>query len=1064
MPAATKYVPAPVSRLACLLALLTFLASLPASAQYFGRNKVQWRKHQWSVLQTDNFDVYFYEREREAARDAARMAERAYDRLSRILNHEIEDRVPLILYASHTDFQESNVSAGIVSEGTGGFTEFLKRRVALPITGSYSHFDHVLTHELVHAFQMDILWGRKDRGIGNPFGYTPPLWVMEGTAEYLSQGTVDSDTQMWLRDGALQGYLTSIPELNYVGDIRVYRYGQAIFAYIGQNYGDEAVGMILKKLSHTRNLDGAFRDVLGISLEKLSEEWTESVRRTYLPQIADHEKPEAFAKRLTDHEKSDTALNLSPAISPDGSLMVFLSDRSLYNDLYLASAVNGKIIHRLVKGERREAFESLRFLEASFGWAPDNRRIAFAAKMGARDAIYIMDVRSKKILHRHVFKNIDGALSPVWSPDGEKIAFVGLSGGRSDLYVVDEDGRNLTALTQDRYMVRDPQFSPDGRSIVFVTDRGPETDWKNLIFGPSRLAIYDLGTGFIHPLPDQAGKNISPFWSPDGRRIAYVSDRTGISNIYVRDLETNEDVAITDVLTGVVGLVPWAAPLSVSANGKRLLFTSFTKGGWDIFAMKDPFARMDDPEHPIPSGTPEAPPFVRVRRSPLGGDILDITELSGVKPDTTAPTFAALEPSLFEPDSSVTASDPLAADVDTLETIFRERPEEGHDLVQETFLGSNEKYEERPDVDVLEIFDETRDLPDTSSFEVRSYSPRFSVDYVSANGAFASNVGLAAQSLIYFSDVLGNHHIAIGADVYGSLEKSNLLLQYFNQQRKTNWGVSLFQVRNDFFIFTARDDENFVSQIYRGASLNVQRPFSRFRRIEFLLQGLMVDEEVFEQSFDGSFFSQSRNQLYFASPGIALVKDTALFGSTGPISGSRYRYSFDFALGDIQHWTAIVDHREYLNIRRRYALALRLIGGVSNGRDPQIFRIGGPYTLRGFEFGELEGTRIGLMNAEFRFPLIEQLMLGWPLPLAFRGIRGNLFFDVGAAWDDTNAFNAFGRDAGGRWHLDDLKASYGFGASLNFGFFIVRWDLAQATDLSRGTRAARGEISFGADF
>jgi Tol biopolymer transport system component len=1052
-----------VSGLACALALIALLATLPASAQYFGRNKVQWRKHQWSILRTDNFEVYFYEKEREAARDAARMAERAYDRLSRILNHDIEEKVPLILYASHPDFQESNVSVGIVSEGTGGFTEFLKRRVALPFTGSYSHFDHVLTHELVHAFQLDILWGNKERGLGNPFAYTPPLWVMEGTAEYLSQGAVDVDTQMWLRDGALQGYLTSIPELNYVGDIRVYRYGQAIFAYIGQNYGDETIGLLLKKLAHTRSMDRAVQDVLGMSLEKLSEDWTESVRRTYLPQIADHEKPEAFAKKLTDHEKGDTALNLSPSVSPDGSLMVFLSDRSLYNDLYLASAVDGKVLYRLIKGERREAFESLRFLEAAFGWAPDNRRIAFAAKAGARDALYIMDVRKKKILEKHLF-DLDGILSPAWSPDGDRIAFVGLRGGRSDLYIVDVDGENLTALTNDRYMVRDPQFSPDGLSIAFVTDRGPETDWKNLIFGEARLAIYQLTSGTIHVLPDQDGKNISPFWSPDGRRIAYVSDRTGISNIYIRDLETHQDVAITDVLTGVAGLVSWAGPISVSTNGKRLLFTSFTKGGWNIYAMKDPFERMDDPEHPVPSGTPEAPPFVKVRRSPIGGEILDITELTLTAPDSASPSLAALEPAFLGADSTFIADDPLAAEVDTFETVVHERPEFGSDRVREAFSGSNDDAEERRDVAILEIFDETRDLPDTSSFEVRPYRPRFSVDYVSANGFFASNVGLAAQSLIYFSDVLGDQHIAVGADVYGSLAKSNLLLQYFNQQRKTNWGVSLFQVRNDFFIFTAQDDEEFVSQIYRGVELNLQRPFSRFRRLEFHLQGLMVDEEVFEQSFDGSFFSESRNQLYFASPGIALVKDTALFGPTGPISGSRYRYSFDVALGDIKHWTAILDHREYLNIRRRYALAFRLIGGISNGRDPQIFRIGGPYTLRGYDFGELEGTRVGLMNLEFRFPLIEHLRLGWPLPLAFRGIRGSLFFDVGAAWDDTDSFKAFGRDPRGRWRLDNLQAAYGFGASLNFGFFILRWDLAQATDLSRGTRAARGELSFGADF
>ena len=139
----------------------------------------------------------------------------------------------------------------------------------------------------------------------------------------------------------------------------------------------------VSSLSRTKGVSRAVEDVLGMSLEKLSEDWTESVRRTYLPQIAEHEKPVSFATQLTDHEKGGSSLNLSPAISPNGSLMVYLSDRSLYNDLYLASAVDGKVLCRLVKGERREAFESLRFLDASFAWAPDNTRIAFAAKVGS---------------------------------------------------------------------------------------------------------------------------------------------------------------------------------------------------------------------------------------------------------------------------------------------------------------------------------------------------------------------------------------------------------------------------------------------------------------------------------------------------------------------------------------------------------------------------------------------------------------------------------------------------------------------------------------------------------
>src|SRR5688572_27484822 len=167
-----------------LLVLMAFTLALPApgSAQYFGRNKVQYRSFDFDVIRTEHFDIYYYEQEREAVMDAARMAERSYARLSRILQHEFRERKPIILYASHTDFQQTNALTGLIDESTGGVTEALKSRVILPFTGSYADFDHVLTHELVHAFQFDVIFRRGVLNEANPFAGRLPLWFMEGMA------------------------------------------------------------------------------------------------------------------------------------------------------------------------------------------------------------------------------------------------------------------------------------------------------------------------------------------------------------------------------------------------------------------------------------------------------------------------------------------------------------------------------------------------------------------------------------------------------------------------------------------------------------------------------------------------------------------------------------------------------------------------------------------------------------------------------------------------------------------------------------------------------------------
>ncbi len=497
----------------------------------------------------------------------------------------------------------------------------------LPFTGSYAELDHVLTHELVHAFQVDMLMGPGRSPISSRIN-TPPLWFMEGMAEYLSIGQVDEHTSMWLRDASLEGYFIGLEELEYTGDIRVYRFGQSVFQFIDERYGSQKIGELLKAFARRGSLDKAVQSTLGISVADLSKEWTAKVRKTYLPQIAEFEPAETYGLKLTDQEKDLSRINLAPAVSPDGKLMAFLSDRSLYNDLYLASAIDGKIQRKLVEGERSGSFESLRFLQASMAWSPDQTHLAFAAKVGGEDAVYLFNVEKRKVVEKLTF-GLDGILGPSFSPDGKQVVFVGLDGGQSDLFITSLDGKEVRRLTQDRFTDRDPQWSPDGKSIAFTTDRGPRTNFRTLEFGEFRVAIYDLTTDQIRVLPGQEGKNIAPQWSPDGSKIGFVSDRNGISNIYIMDVATAEAFQLTNVLTGVTGIVESSPPMSWSRDGSRMVFTVFERGGWNIYGIKDPLRLLKEqqtvPEEPAIADAAGSGP--KLPRRLGGGEILDEDDL-----------------------------------------------------------------------------------------------------------------------------------------------------------------------------------------------------------------------------------------------------------------------------------------------------------------------------------------------------------------------------------------------------------------------------------------------------
>src|SRR4051812_22554303 len=184
-------------------AFFTLLTTAPLSAQYFGQNKVQFRKLNFEVLKTEHFDIYFYPQEREGIDIAARMAERWHARLERLFEHTLRGRQPLVLYASHPDFEQTNAIQGELGEGTGGVTEPLRRRIVLPLGGPLTDTDHVIGHELVHAFQFDMTT-KENAPPGQNGAERLPLWFIEGMAEYLSIGPVDPNTAMWMRDAVRQ--------------------------------------------------------------------------------------------------------------------------------------------------------------------------------------------------------------------------------------------------------------------------------------------------------------------------------------------------------------------------------------------------------------------------------------------------------------------------------------------------------------------------------------------------------------------------------------------------------------------------------------------------------------------------------------------------------------------------------------------------------------------------------------------------------------------------------------------------------------------------------------------
>jgi Tol biopolymer transport system component len=1068
------------------------LGSGRVEAQYFGKNQVQYRHLEFLVIETEHFDVYYYERERQAALDAARMAERAYARLSRLLSHKYRERQPIILFASHTEFQQNNI--GPVDEATGGFTEWYRHRILVPFTGSYADVEHVLEHELVHQFQMDIFArGRVGAGIQRLMAVNPPLWFMEGMAEYLSSGPITPHTAVWLRDAALDRGLPSLDELTWDPSYTPYRFGHALWSYVGERWGDDTVGEILHAAA-VSGTDGAFRRVLGLDPQELVAEWHDAIQRTYLPQLADLQQAGQFAQPLLTRDRSSGRVHIAPSISPDGSDIVYLSEgNSFFIDLYLADAETGRVKRRMIKSAFSTDFESLRFLNSVGSWSPDGRYFAFAAKRGGRDDLVLFDVAHNRVATR-IRIPLDGLTTPSWSPDGQRLVFTGYDGGVSDLFLIQADGTDLRRLTDDRHADLHPAWAPDGRSIAFATDRSATTDWDRLRYGGLAVALYDLGTRTIDVLDGMVGNNLNPQWAPDSRSLAFVSDRTGIPNVFLYDREERTTYQLTDVFTGVTGVTPLSPAISWAPRADRLVFSYFEDGAFNVYGMDDPRGLRQEP------WDPDAP-------RPLVASLLTDHIPTRTARGTTASRrerYARRALETRDADSTVAVDNRPYAKQPLGGSFYR--ADDG--LRESSHTDSTDIRVRAPSL--IAVLDSTAmTLPDPQDFAFREYSVKFSPDYIvqPTVGYVRDNFGSGVYggTAISLSDMLGNHRMLMAAQVNGNLGDSQLLGVYANLSRRINWAVGISQTPLYYFSATGLGADTagrparvtaLERYVFREAFAEAYRPFNRFRRLEFSLRLVNVERDVVSitEPFDpgtGLLLDQTRETRSLGSanylqPSIAAVFDNSVSLWVGPWMGRRSRLEYAPAIGEWSYHQVLADYRRYDTIARPFTLATRLLFFGRFGGDNDEFPVflGRPELVRGYTAGsmrdneclsdesgsysgcaaldQLIGTRIATFNAEIRFPLTRSVLLGFA-PIGLPPIEGAVFFDAGIAWDDRSAVRLSRSATDNKEAVRVPVTSWGISLRANvLGVMILRFDYARP--LTRADQGSYWIVSLGPTF
>jgi Tol biopolymer transport system component len=756
-----------------------------------------------------------------------------------------------------------------------------------------------------------------------------------------------------------------------------YQYGHAFWSYLGHRFGDEVVEKALKPDKKHRRLPDRMRFATGMDLDTLHADWRASVYQNH-----------GATRGIDAVLWGRSGMQLGPSLSPDGKRAVFFSERDrLSLDLFLADVKGGRIVRKLATTTASAQFDSLQALRSTGAWSPESDWFAFPAVRHGRATVMLMAMREGQRNRELVFERLGQVLTPTWSPDGKSIAFSAIAGGFTDLYLYDLSTGTLRQLTDDAPADLQPAWSHDGRTIAFVTERY-SSDMATLRFGRPQIALLDLETHAVRQVEiAESRSQLSPQWSGDDQTLYFVGDADGTSNIFRVELGSTTTEQLTRVHTGVSGVTPTSPALSVAASAPVVAYTVYQRG---------------------------RPQLV----------VLDASTAVAVTP--AAPRSA-----------------PAAAATDQVVAT-------------------------RGLVDRLRA-DQHTGLPDLETLGKREYSSRMSLETVgqpylsSGGGPFGTFV--RAGGAVMFGDMLGERRLGAALQIGNRLRDAAFEFRFLDQQRRWNWGA-VAELEPGFMRYRRsgaieHDGEpallkqaDYLQRTQLRLAGLVAYPFNRGLRLELIggVRHAMYHRELRSQissAATGRVIATDRVSSSGGDPttvgevGAALVHDTTVFGLTGPLLGSRYRFEVSPAIGELAYTRVVADYRKYVMPVRPYSVAVRVLhwGRYGpDGEDPRLVSsfLGSNYFVRGHRLDlrycppdptrvcgdQLLGSRVLVGNVEIRVPLSGM----FSRQLDYGRLPADVFFfaDGGMVWSGQRPDVAPARRVNG-------ISSIGAGVRLNAG-------------------------------
>ncbi len=972
---------------------------------YFGKNRVKYDKFDWHIYETEHFEIYFYPGVEPHLERVVGYLDSAYQRISSELKHDLASRAKVILFKTQSEFQQQDISAGELPEGVLAFAEPYRDRLVLPIDEPPDQLYRLITHELTHIFEFDVI----PRGL---LGAGIPLWVDEGLANYMA-GYWNVLDLMQVRDAALSDNVPRMSEFQSqaLSGRLPYSMGHAAFEFISNRWGQDGLRAFLFSLR--KNVIGggesAFEEALQLKPDEFDEQFDRYIKERFKP-FRDKERAADYGRDLaprSDRTPYVSVLSIEPSPIGDVIAAVVGNARDQELDIILISAKDGGFVRNLTKGfDKDRGFEYIATAGGLRGnlvpwiaWSPRGDGLAYFARTEKSKTLVIQDVVSGKTTMRVPLESIDGPESPAFSPDGLHVAFSGLRGAVSDIFVVELATGEITNVTNDAFADYAPSFAPDGRSLVYSARiSGNDKIFRVTLESGEKAQLTfgthdDTGAKFLNATTlvfTSTATDPAVMLTPD------MSRNGNIPNVWSLDLGTGELKQWTDTATGNVSPVPLP-----EGDTMRVAFVSYNKGSNGIHVIS-----REEPLLTVPSSDFGAP-----------APIVD-----------------------FQPPMS-------------------------HTLLQEN-------------------------IHRKGAFEKLTLDGRPPL-----NLGVTSGGDLFGGTQISFSDVLGGKQVNFFAASVSQYR--TLSLTYINIEDRLQYALQAFS--QDTFYYgqlanylyqqglTPFIDRNAAEAVrtQRGVTAFGIYPFDRYSRVElsggyiylnerYADAGLQrVSEDYQRQNFGTQLFQSG----HMVPLGLTFVHETTVFRDYGPVAGNAASVGVSWSpkLGNsLQRRTVDGDLRYYKRLGSDGVLAFRARGLQSWGQNADFLFFGGNSEMRGYEYLEFLGHKAFFGNVELRIPLVEAMLT--PLGV-LGGIRGTVFFNIGAAGINGRSFNpwttkdevvtpivdyVFNGTTGvfdpiygatflvEGFRLKDARASYGFGLQSFLLGFPMHFDWSWKTLFNRG--------------